>query len=555
MHHLLTEEVGLGLGIGRVQIIPEEESVKGPKLLNPKPPKPLNKCVGEVELTKRWDVSDYDGTVGSSCADTFALPSVNESAKNAPESEEAEQQPQSEKPEKREIAPNGDQRRPRHYKDHVDQPDSEVMPAPELCPNIEGGKYKQTAEEARKALSKFMSETGSVKDLEVLYNCPVSIIKEHPAFEMLTEYQENGQLFPLKADETGEVIKDANGEAAFVEVGTSKDTGKRPGRRKKPERVTRAFKDAVKAVIKTGGVSARAADELEKSLGFCMPPEEESDLVDSLTAHSGKIYRAVPRKKTRYLLEKCASAIAENQPAATWTGNDIPVSVALRHYILTAEDKSVGYAQHTFPGTRANIQKDESKICKVITLAKIRLALRVSLAHVLPYLRPFEMVKLNLQDIAVVFDKGEGHSARKVEEKRWRLIWSVSEVDRILDAFVSYDQSHFDVITHQGEFGDLASLATGCGHDDTGLERTYRDLEALLAASPDNSVRNSDASHWDLSVSAATFWTANQGLDVSRADGLCHKRMVVLNGYFASNFCLSTGTRAFESQRMGITTG
>ena len=27
MHHLLTEEVGLGLGIGRVQIIPEEESV------------------------------------------------------------------------------------------------------------------------------------------------------------------------------------------------------------------------------------------------------------------------------------------------------------------------------------------------------------------------------------------------------------------------------------------------------------------------------------------------------------------------------------------------
>ena len=150
------------------------------------------------------------------------------------------------------------------------------------------------------------------------------------------------------------------------------------------------------------------------------------------------------------------------------------------------------------------------------------------------------MVKLNLQDIAVVFDKGEGHSARKVEEKRWRLIWSVSEVDRILDALVSYDQSHFDVITHQGEFGDLASLATGCGHDDTGLERTYRDLEALLAASPDKAVRSSDASHWDLSVSAATFWTAYQGLDVARADGLCHKRMVVLNGYFASSSCLST---------------
>ena len=47
----------------------------------PPRPKTDSKCVGEVETSKRWDTADYDGTVGSTFADTFVLPNVDETAK------------------------------------------------------------------------------------------------------------------------------------------------------------------------------------------------------------------------------------------------------------------------------------------------------------------------------------------------------------------------------------------------------------------------------------------------------------------------------------------
>ena len=89
----------------------------------------------------------------------------------------------------------------------------------------------------------------------------------------------------------------------------------RPEQREHPEPVTRNYSKAVKAVI-TAGVSDRAKRCLEESTRYVLPPETEPARVKSLQSHACKIYRAVPGKKTRYLLEKCASRIAENQPAA-----------------------------------------------------------------------------------------------------------------------------------------------------------------------------------------------------------------------------------------------
>ena len=56
--------------------------------------------------------------------------------------------------------------------------------------------------------------------------------------------------------------------------------------------------------------------------------------------------------------------------------------------------------------------------------------------------------------------------------------------------------------------GARLSFATGVGHDDLGLQRTYRDLQRLLEQSPTDEIFCSDACGWDLSVSAMTFWSA-----------------------------------------------
>ncbi|CAE7190197.1 Carns1, partial [Symbiodinium sp. KB8] len=142
-------------------------------------------------------------------------------------------------------------------------------------------------------------------------------------------------------------------------------------------------------------------------------------------------------------------------------GNDL----TLREWQEDAEDKAIGWSTQYFPGKRGNIQKDSKKTAELIIMCKVRLALRACYAHRIRIhlLRnPTQRVKAGLQDIACLCPEREGHSVSKANDKRWRLIWNVSEVDRLLDAYIHGDQTHLDVLTHQGENGDLGSLAVGC---------------------------------------------------------------------------------------------
>ena len=185
-------------------------------------------------------------------------------------------------------------------------------------------------------------------------------------------------------------------------------------------------------------------------------------------------------------------------------------------------------------GTRGVIQKDSVKRDRIILMAKVRLALRYAWAASLHSLSPKQMVSEGLMDPTANFIKGEGHPPRKIKTSTWRLIWNLSEVDRLLDCISYVDQDKIDIATFQdgprcvdGKMVEQPSrpypLAVGVGHDDHNLQRTFAELEALKAAAPDGKIRTSDASGWDLSVSAATFWC---GLEfrLSRATSLLRQR-------------------------------
>ena len=61
------------------------------------------------------------------------------------------------------------------------------------------------------------------------------------------------------------------------------------------------------------------------------------------------------------------------------------------------------------------------------------------------------MVELGLRDPAMAFIKGESHPPRKVESSTWRLIWTLSEIDRLLDAAVFTDQDKADIEMFQSQ--------------------------------------------------------------------------------------------------------
>ena len=119
-----------------------------------------------------------------------------------------------------------------------------------------------------------------------------------------------------------------------------------------------------------------------------------------------------------------------------------------------------------------------------------------------------------------------------------------------------WDSRPYDPRCVNGKMVDPPSrpypLAIGVGHDDHNLERTYAELEALKAAAPDGRIRTSDASGWDMSVSAATFWCALE-FRLSRATSLEHFRAMLINGFFQSSWVVCTGHALWESNRFGIT--
>ena len=71
-----------------------------------------------------------------------------------------------------------------------------------------------------------------------------------------------------------------------------------------------------------------------------------------------------------------------------------------------------------------------------------------------------------------------------MESERWRLIWNISDVDRLVDFWIHTDQDHLGVLHHQSEEAAQSSLATGCGHDDHGLERRCRVSSQLQMTRP-----------------------------------------------------------------------
>ena len=90
------------------------------------------------------------------------------------------------------------------------------------------------------------------------------------------------------------------------------------------------------------------------------------------------------------------------------------------------------------------------------------------------------------------------------------------------------------------------------GHDDANLERTFYELETLLAKSLSGEIHCSDATGWDLSVSAASFWSALE-MRLCRAKSEVQTAAYLVNAFFQQAWVVSTGTGLWESYRFGIT--
>ena len=455
------------------------------------------------------------------------------------------------------VANGGDQKRvyDQFYRDTMTDSVEAIKPHRKLVTEME------PKEVVVEALDRYFSPEGKISDLEPILNCDPQLIWDRKEAEDFKFYCRAGGY--AWCEKPGEVIPESGGNPCFSVVGYC---SKLPGKSglKEYTKVTRKVRKCVGNLVR-GGVSEDAKQALldSLSLSFVMPPTDEQAMIKSLRGQAQKQTTARPTMRVRALLKQIAKGFREQYPPTSWSPTEHSVGAILDHHLTVADDKAIGWSAYVFPGTRGGIQKDPAKKDRVILLAKVRLALRYAWAGSLHGLSPREMVSEGLMDPAVNFIKGEGHPPRKIKTETWRLIWNLSEVDRLLDCLVFTDQDKADIMSFQdgprteenkfvGPAGRPYALAVGVGHDDNSLQRTYAEMEALKAVSPDGKIRASDASGWDLSVSAATFWCAME-CRLCRAESIDHYRALLINGFFQCSWVVSTGNTLWESNRFGIT--
>lgn len=214
-------------------------------------------------------------------------------------------------------------------------------------------------------------------------------------------------------------------------------------------------------------------------------------MIESLKGQSLKQRVARPSDKIRYMLKQVVRKHQELYPPCEWSLDTRSVAEVFEHYIMAANDKSIGWTGFLYPGTRANIQKSVEKRSMIVRLAKFGMALRFSWANSLHAMSPKQAVMEGLRDPALAFIKGEGHPPRKLQTKTWRLIWCLSEVDRVIDAAIFTEQDKMDTLSYQGgsrtKHGKVTEpltrpmeLAVGVGHDDASLERIFHELASIV---------------------------------------------------------------------------
>ena len=261
-------------------------------------------------------------------------------------------------------------------------------------------------------------------------------------------------------------------------------------------------------------------------------------------------------------LQKEAVRTASKTPRPEWIGVKHKISDIVSEDLHSLEDNAIGWSTHYFGGKRGNIQKDEDAIARLIMLVKTRLWLRLHYHNSLHTMSPTELVDKGLIDPVPLFVKGEGHPLKKQLTKRWRLIWNVSQLDISIEMFICKTFNKTSIVGYQTDAYNTSAI--GCGHHDDGLQRFGRTFEMLKSLNsrardkfPDLGIQgnvcySSDASGWDLSVSAYSAWGTVYVRALTASTSL-EQLLVVNNGFFGTNHVVHTGEEIFEMNKAGVT--
>lgn len=278
------------------------------------------------------------------------------------------------------------------------------------------------------------------------------------------------------------------------------------------------------------------------------PPTGPKDVADSLASQLKDRGSALP------LDPRTVPTLASGYPAHQWDGTETVYACIKRHLNALVMDKGVGW--HLPPGINTKRDYVQGLCCVPETVVKMLMVLTTS-TQWLSKATPWQLYQAGFLMPEILKIKHEAHKRKKVDAKRWRLIWQTCITQEVLSRIFHADQNTAEVaayqadLTHSKDFPTFGN-ATGMGHHDEGLEQTRRALKRLIG----NDVGcAADRKAWDMSITRH-LWMADARLRAILCDaGGCpsaYQEAQIKMGLLLSAHVVQVGSFLYQIDTFGV---
>jgi len=204
-----------------------------------------------------------------------------------------------------------------------------------------------------------------------------------------------------------------------------------------------------------------------------------------------------------------------------------------------------------FGNTNEQVMKEHGNFIVRCVCERVDLLLSVSIDD-LSMLDSRGLVMFGFCDVVRVFIKNEPHNRLKVQQKRFRLISSVSLIDNLVQRLIFTPQDEVEILYWAG-----IPSKPGIGFDDDGV----RKLLKYVSKQATGDVGEADISGWDWNVKDWQYdfeSECRKALMGGPADALRRGHRLIDNVLYAlslSTFCFSDGTLCWQLERGLVKSG
>ena len=284
--------------------------------------------------------------------------------------------------------------------------------------------------------------------------------------------------------------------------------------------------------------------------GYSLPSVDAEAEIDSLRNQTNNIAEISEPSKAvqKRVLSKMKNKYPPTKNHVFWLDmSDAEFETLYDSTLLEVDmDSSPGFPYLLEHSTNKALFDDRANYVKNLVKQRLSKLKSVNYEDLVKY-TPYEKVKEGLCDPIKIFVKREPHKLKKISERKFRLIWSISVVDSLVERMLYARQNKAEI----RNWSEIPSKP-GIGFEDSQAALLYDAIQSVRESIP---LVDSDVSAWDMSV---PYWLLLMDLERRRLlngekiGSLWHRVARARMECLAHSLVVTTSGRVFSQSVKGI---